>query len=197
MFARASEASSVRHLKEWYINGAAKASRRQSRAVQYRVAASMILQKFRHKAAKCRRQATDGQGFWLSEVLISIWLLTFVGAALIATFSFIAKGSQTSADRAAAELLVEKLLDEAFRSGPPGWGQSELSGQVSVKLGDAESSTHFDWSLSPVEVQEAEFGKLFQIRVAVTWMAQEAEQALDQQGQGRLSRARLVYIEDI
>lgn len=67
------------------------------------------------------------RGFWLSEVLTALWLVTFVGAGLLGLFVYLAKTSKLSNERAAAELLADNLLENGVRQGLPHWGLPRAS----------------------------------------------------------------------
>lgn len=140
---------------------------------------------------------TRPRGYWISEVMMAIWLLTFIGAGLIATFTFMAKGSQVTAERAAGELLAETLLQTAVNSGPPDWGQSALNGTSIAQTGDSGSTTTYTWVVTPVELESATLGKLFQVTVELSWHDTTQGPAGVERGSGKLKRIRQVYIEDI
>lgn len=145
-----------------------------------------------------RKSGRHTRGFWISEVLIALWLLTFIGAGLIATFAYLAKGSQISSERAAAQLLADELIQAALRGGPPEWGQESLSGTSTSQVGDAESSVKLDWTITPTELREAPLGKLFELKIQVRWQDRSGEGAQGvERGRGELVRVRQVYVEDI
>lgn len=129
--------------------------------------------------------------------MMAIWLLTFVGAGLIATFTFMAKGSQVSAERAAGELLAENLVQTAVKAGPPDWGQPALTGTSVAQTGDAGSTTTYQWTITPLEIESATLGKFFQITVDLSWHDTSRGPVAVERGSGKLKRTRQVYIEDI
>ncbi len=129
--------------------------------------------------------------------MVAIWLLTFIGAGLIATFTFLAKGSQMSAEQAAGTLLAENLLQTAVKAGPPDWGQTQLTGTSTVVTGDARSQTDFEWELTPVEVETARLGDFYQLTVTVRWIDRSQNNTGVERGRGELKRVRHVYIEDV
>lgn len=143
------------------------------------------------------RERTRSQGTWISEVMVAIWLLTFIGASLIATFTFLAKGSQMSSEQAAGTLLAENLLQTAIKAGPPDWGQTQLTGTQSVVTGDSSSGTEFQWELTPLEVESARLGDFYQLTVVVRWIDRSQANTGVERGRGELRRVRHVYVEDV
>jgi hypothetical protein len=136
------------------------------------------------------------RGFWLSEVLLALWLIAFVGAAIIGLFVYLSKSSKVANERAAAELLGDRLMERAVRIGPPNWGL--LPGEVGqfLKSPDAPEGTTLDYQLLPVKLGEHRLGTLYVLKLEVAWTG-PAEVTNVERGRGRLVRHRQVYIEDL
>ncbi len=137
------------------------------------------------------------RGFWLSEVLTSLWLITFVAAGLLGLFVYLAKTSKVANERAAADLLADRLLERAVRMGPPDWGLPE--GQVGQRLesseGDEGKPLHY--RLASTELEDHRLGKLYLLEVEVSWKADPEASTGVERGRGELIRDRQVYIEDL
>jgi hypothetical protein len=135
------------------------------------------------------------QGFWLTEVLASIWLIAFVGAGLIGLFVYLTKSSSVANERAAAELLADRLMERAVRFGPPDWGLEP--GQVGQFLESPEgpNGTILRYQLMPIRSGAHRLGTLYVLRVQVAW--DEADRARSERGRGELQRQRNVYIENL
>jgi hypothetical protein len=138
----------------------------------------------------------SSRGFWLSEVLTALWLITFVGASLLALFMYLAKTSKISNERAAAELLADGLLEQGVRAGPPDWGLEP--GQVGVELHSPEGhdGQTLTYKVSPSALEDHRMGKLFLLQVTVSWSPTPGVATNVERGSGTLTRDREVYIED-
>lgn len=141
-----------------------------------------------------RGRATRSGGFWLSEVLASLWLIAFVGAGLIGLFVYLAKASSVANERAAGELLADRLIERAVRVGPPHWGLEE--GQVGqfLDISDPLNQTVLRFQLMPTLLEQHRLGRLYMLRVQVAW--DETDQRRAERGRGELLRYRKVYIEN-
>jgi hypothetical protein len=141
------------------------------------------------------RMCKRPEGFWLSEVLTSLWLVTFIGAALLGLFVYLSKASKISNERAAAELLADKLLERAARRGPPDWGME--SGQVGTLLQSDEGHENMKltYRVDPSELENHRLGILYLVEVTVNWSPRPGAGG-SERGQGTLTRSRQVYIED-
>lgn len=140
------------------------------------------------------------RGFWLSELLLSLWLIAFVGAALIGLFTYLAKTSKIANERATAELLADQLLDQAIVMGPPRWGlEDELKLGQRLTVPSVNTASPLTYQLSARElptVPPARLGKLYSLEVVV-WWAPNAEVARGvERGRGMLTRERKIYIDD-
>ena len=131
--------------------------------------------------------------FSLSEVLLALWLLTFIGGALIATFAYLAKTRTVSSDQASAELLAGEILERAEFSGPPGWGQESNSGTRRLQAGNGAERA-FDWTLETELVDSGDLGEFYELRVLVSW--KDYKDGVEQ-GRRELTRARHVYLDDL
>ncbi|HIB67946.1 MAG TPA: hypothetical protein EYO33_23335 [Phycisphaerales bacterium] len=134
---------------------------------------------------------SGSRAYSVLEVLIAIWLLTFIGGSLVATFAYLAKSASVSADRAAAELLADELLERAVASGPPSWGLADLSGTRGIVL-ESGGETKFDWTLTPHELGNSGLGRFYQLSLEIDWAA---HQDSVERGSRRLHRIRNVYLE--
>lgn len=136
------------------------------------------------------------RGFWLTEVLLSLWLLAFVGAGLIGLFVFLAKTSSVADERAAAELLADRLVERAVRYGPPSWGLEP--GQVGpfVETPEGPEGAVLRFQLLPVRLSDHRLGILYMLKVKVTW-DEDPSSGRVERGRGELERHRKVYIENL
>lgn len=140
------------------------------------------------------------RGFWLSEILTSVWLLTFVGAGLLGLFLYLAKTSKLANDRAVSELLAENILDRALRIGPPTWGLDD--GQVGeiVPSTDSPEGVNLTFQLKVTELEKHEehrLGGFYHVSVEISWNGTVEEIRGVERGRGRLVRERDVYVEDL
>lgn len=141
----------------------------------------------------CGRTLRQKRAYSLAEVLLAVWLLTFIGGALIATFTYLSKASAVSADQAGAELLASEILETARNSGPPNWGQTALTGTYT--LGEASKSQgQMNWTLEPTKVEESSMGSLYQLKVSISWA--EFKDGVER-GKRTLERTRYLYMDDI
>lgn len=136
------------------------------------------------------------RGFWLSEVLTALWLITFVGAALLGLFVYLSKASKIANERAAAELLADNVLERGAHVGPPDWGLD--SGQLGTTLESpaGHENAKLTYKLDVIELESHRLGTLFLLGVTVHWTPRPGA-AQAERGSGTLTRERQVYIEDI
>lgn len=137
------------------------------------------------------------RGFWLSEVLTSLWLLTFIGASLLGLFAYLAKTSKLSNERASSELLADTLIERAIRMGPPNWGLPE--GQLGVLQNAPESpdGMALTYLVKVARLEKHRLGELHQLQVTVNWNTPSETPTGVERGRGYLVRERLVYVEDL
>lgn len=137
------------------------------------------------------------RGFWLSEVLASLWLLTFIAAAILALFVYLAKTSKLSNERASAELLADALVERGLRVGPPDWGLPE--GQLGALQHAAVSSdgTALSYQVVASRLEKHRLGELHRLQVTVNWNTPSPAPSGVERGRGTLVRERLVYVEDV
>lgn len=150
----------------------------------------------RYRASKSTGQhGSRPRGFWLTEVLASLWLIAFIGAGVIGLFTYLVRSSSIANERAAAELLADRLIERAVRIGPPNWGLEP--GQVGQFLESSEGpqGTVLTYQLMPMKVGEHRLGTLFCLRVQIAW--DEADAKRVERGRGELVRQRNVYIENL
>lgn len=149
------------------------------------------------------------RGFWLGEVVVAIGLLSIVSLTVVGVFSFLAVTSQTRSERAAAELLADTLMEQAVTAGPPNWGLPEGQVMVDVPIdesglppgqdvqldtGDSQAKEHLAFLVIPEELEEASLGKLYRVRVRVSWQEPPGPDNVER-GKGYLERTRTVYID--
>ena len=133
------------------------------------------------------------RAFSLSEVLLAIWLFTFIGGALIAGFAYLAKANSFSSDRAAAELLADEIYESARYVGPPGWGFESLAGTRTLTAANGARSS-YDWSFQPALIEQSGMGRYYQLKVTVHW--REYKDGVEQ-GRKELVRVRYLYLDDL
>jgi hypothetical protein len=133
------------------------------------------------------------RAFSLSEVLLAIWLFTFIGGALIAGFAFLAKADSFSSDRAAAELLADEIYEAARYVGPPDWGYESLSGTRTFVAANGAQS-RYDWLFEPVLIEQSGMGSYYQLKVTVNW--RDYKDGVEQ-GRKELIRVRYLYLDDL
>jgi hypothetical protein len=133
------------------------------------------------------------RAYSLSEVLLAIWLFTFIGGALMAGFAYLAKTGAVSSDQASAELLADEICETARYVGPPTWGHETLSGTRIFSL-ESGAESRFDWVFEPSLIESSGMGKYYQLKVVVNW-----EQHKDgvEQGRRELTRVRYLYLDDL
>jgi hypothetical protein len=136
------------------------------------------------------------RGFWLSEVLTALWLVTFVAAAILGLFVYLTKASKISNERAAAELLADRLLESGSRAGPPDWGMEPGQLGALLESPDGHENTKLTYKVEPIELEEHRFGTLFLLQVTVNWTPLPGARNVER-GSGMLVRDRQVYIEDL
>ena len=136
-------------------------------------------------------------GFWLSEVLISLWIVAFVAAGILGVFVYLAKTSKISNERAAGELLAERVLDQATAVGPPLWGLpiGQLN-QIQKLPRDANDSL-LSYRLSVRTLREHRLGTLFDLEVIVWWTTEPGVVTGVERGKGELRLQRSIYVEDL
>lgn len=137
------------------------------------------------------------RGFWLSEILASVWILTFVGAGLLGLFLYLAKTSKIANERAAAELLAENVLGHALRIGPPSWGL--LTGQIGevVVHSDSPDGIELSSQLRVHQLEKHRLGILYHLSVEVVWSNTVDGTQVMERGHGSLIRERDIYVEDL
>ncbi len=142
-------------------------------------------------------RSRDDSGFWLSEVLVSLWVLAFVAAGILGLFVYLAKTSKITNERASAQLLAERVLDQATAVGPPLWGLPEGQlGQIQ-KLARDENGTILSYRFSPLGLREHRLGKLFALQVTVWWAPEPGVASGVERGRGELHLERTIYVEDL
>lgn len=134
----------------------------------------------------------------MSEVLVSLWMIAFVAAALLGLFVYLAKSSQQSNERAAALLLADSVLHRAMATGPPHWGllDGQLGQQQQLPF-DPESRALLSYRLSVVPLTKHRLGQLFVLHVLVSWKDDSEAVTGVERGRGELSLERAVYVEDL
>lgn len=134
----------------------------------------------------------------MSEVLVSLWVIAFVAAALLGLFVYLAKSSQQSNERATAVLLADSVLHRAMATGPPFWGLPE--GQLDQRQElpfDHDSRALLSYQLSVVPLKKHRLGQLFILHLSVSWEGDPGEATGVERGRGELSVERAVYVEDL
>ena len=149
------------------------------------------------------------RGFWLGEVVVAIGILSIVSLTVIGVFSYLAVTSQTRSEKAAAELLADTLMEQAVTAGPPNWGlpEGQILTEVSVddaatatgedvelESGDSQAREHMAYLVIPEQLEEATLGKLYRVRVRVSWQDPPGPDNVER-GRGYLERTRTVYID--
>lgn len=137
------------------------------------------------------------RGFWLSEVLTSLWLITFVAAGLLGLFVYLAKTSKIANERAAADLLADRVLERAVRMGPPDWGLAPGEAGQRLQIAEGDEGKPLHYRLTGTALEDHRLGKLFLLEVEVSWAADPNAPAGVERGRGELIRDRHVYIEDL
>ena len=137
-------------------------------------------------------------GMVLSEIVLSLGLLAVVGLTVIGVFSYLALNSQSNSDRAAAELLAERVLERAVKAGPDSvsglaWGVGKKKLFKELTTADNGSATRFSYQISPTLIRTAPLGTIYQVRVEVAWTEDPGGV---ERGKGHLKKSRTVYIED-
>ena len=135
-------------------------------------------------------QKTASTGYTITEVLISLWLLLFIGGALVATFAYIRKSGSVSADRAAAILMADEMLERASKAGPPDWGLDTLTGTSTIAT-EVGGDNNYDWSLEASQLESSSLGSLHKLELSLDWTN---HQGGAERGKRSLVRSRLVYL---
>ena len=137
------------------------------------------------------------RGFWLSEVLTSLWLITFVAAAILGLFVYLTKASKISNERASAELLADRLLEQGSRMGPPDWGLAEGQLDTLLESDEGHDGSKLTYKVETVKLEEHRLGELYLLQVTVNWSPTPGTARDVERGAGTLTRDRQVYIEDV
>lgn len=156
---------------------------------------------FLHRALPLRHQQVykkplqnaARRGYSIAEILLAIWLLTFVGGAIVALFSFLAKSQAQMAHKASGELLAAELLERASQAGPPNWGVESLSG-TRIVPSEQGGEEKIDWTLEPEMLERSDLGMYYQLTVKLDWTAHKDS---PEQGKRTMVKVRHVYLEDI
>ncbi len=143
------------------------------------------------------RVRNEDRGFWMSEVLVSLWVVAFVGAAILGLFVYLTKSSKIANERASAVLLADRVLDQAVAVGPPFWGLPEGQLGQLQELPLDENGTKPSYRLSVTPLKEHRLGKLFVLDVTVYWTLTPGTVTGVERGRGELSVEKAVYIEDL
>ncbi len=133
----------------------------------------------------------------MSEVLVSLWVVAFVGAALLGLFVYLTKSSKIANERAAAVLLSDRVLDQAVAMGPPHWGLPEGQMGQLQQLPRDDSGTTLSYRLSVTPLEEHRLGKLFILDVTVYWSTVPGVATGVERGRGELEVEKAVYVEDL
>lgn len=133
----------------------------------------------------------------MSEVLVSLWVVAFVAAALLGLFVYLTKSSKIANERASAVLLADRVLDQAIAVGPPYWGLPE--GQLSQlqQLPRDVNGVLLSYRLSATPLAEHRLGKLFVLDVTVYWSTAPGVTTGVERGRGELMVEKAVYVEDL
>lgn len=137
------------------------------------------------------------RGFWLSEVLTSLWLITFVAAGLLGLFVYLARTSKIANERAAGDLLADRVLERAVRMGPPDWGLPEGQAGQRLQAAEGDQGALLHYRLTASEMEDHRLGRLYLLEVEVSWKADPNAPPGLERGRGELIRDRQVYIEDL
>lgn len=110
------------------------------------------------------------EGMTLSEIILSLAILSFVALLIIGLFTALLKASAKNREQAVAELLVDSLLERAFAEGPNGWGVSGLTNQR-LEVNQQQSHTRFFYQVTPVGLDSGtdNVGQLYRVDVIVGW----------------------------
>lgn len=139
-------------------------------------------------------------GLVLSEIVVSLGLLAIVGLATIGMFSYLAVNSQVNADRAAANLIADELLEKAVKAGPDEtrdglkWGVKADDLSRELQTADTSSGTTFTHQVDAERVESAPLGSLYLVTVRVAWEEEDSKNL--ERGKGWVKKSRAVYIED-
>jgi len=133
-------------------------------------------------------------GLVLSEIVVSIGLLAIVGLSIVGVFSYLAVSSHTNADRAAASLLADSVLEKAVKEGPDDWGVGSGNLFTELETSDAVSTTRFTYQVQAQKLKEASLGDTYQVTVDVAWSAPD-EGGRVERGKGHIQRTRTIYVE--
>lgn len=136
------------------------------------------------------------RGFWLSEVLTSLWLITFVATALLGLFVYLSKASKISNERAAAELLADRLLEKGSRDGPPSWGLADGQLGTLLECDQGHDGAKLTYRVDTVKLEEHRLGTLYLLQVTVNWSPAPGAARGVERGSETLIRDRQVYLED-
>lgn len=138
----------------------------------------------------------SSRGFWLTEVLIALWLLAFVGAGLIGVFVYLAKASKLASERAVAELLADNLLETGIRVGPPDWGLEPGQLGVIQQNHEGHDNNKLSYQIKASPLGDHRLGKLYFLTVTVWWAPIPGVTTNVERGRGMLTRERQFYLED-
>ncbi len=106
----------------------------------------------------------------LSEVILSLAILSFVALLVIGLFTALLKASAKNREQAVAELLVDSLLERALAEGPSQWGVGGLTNQR-LEWNQQQSHTRFFYQVTPVALGSGtnNVGELYRVDVIVGW----------------------------
>lgn len=129
---------------------------------------------------------------------MSLWLVAFIAATLLGLFVYLAKTSKLANERASAEFLADRVLEQAIAVGPPVWGLEDESDLAEVlESPPGEDATPLTYQLVVREVGRARLGRLFSLEVNVWWAPGGDATRGVERGRGTLFRERKVYVEDL
>lgn len=148
-----------------------------------------------------------GKGLTVAELVLAIGLLGVIVVFVLAVFTRLMASSTKSSSQTIGLLLAQRRMDQATRSGPPGWGGNpplstvedqpyyeEAQSQLTDVYQHDETNKIDYWSHFKAErVQRKPMGDLWRLTTTVVWWPSDQaaptikDPNLVRQGSGRLS----------
>ncbi|GMU56944.1 MAG: hypothetical protein AMXMBFR33_60900 [Candidatus Xenobia bacterium] len=148
----------------------------------------------------------DRIGLSVGEVVVAIGLLGVVVVFVLAVFTKLMASSTKSSSQTIGLLLAQRRMDQAMRSGPPGWGgnppvsttedlplyEENQSQSTHVYQHDEMNGIEYWQHFKAERIQRKTMGDLWRLTVDVVWWPSDVAAPIKstdnvRQGQGRLS----------
>ena len=139
-------------------------------------------------------------GLTLAEVVVAIGILAVAGLAIISVFAKLVTSQSKSGYQTVARMLAQEVLEEASIAGPPLWGMTDPTQELtrSYRMQSSPEPVPFSYKLSVSSVRLLEYpdpmGEIYQLEVDVWWFGEGPNAGRTDLGRTSLKGFRQVYV---